>query len=332
MGNEATNQSPGPNAAAFPVSDHCDGRRFFNPSGHVNRTLREILRWKTGARPAAWPARVGVESRPPPAVPQGDALLATWVGHATFLIQSRPAAILTDPVWSERVGPAGLLGPRRVHAPGIPYEALPRIHVVLLSHDHYDHCDLRTLGRLAREFQPVVVTPLGNGGLCRRAGLQRVIELDWWQHCEAVPGVEVTLTPARHWSKRLTGPRNGRLWGGFSIATVGRRAHFTGDTGYDAGVFTDIRSRLGAPDLALIPIGAYEPRWFMAPQHCDPEEAVRIHRDLGASVSLAMHWGCWQLTDEPRDAPLQALAWARAAAGLPEQAFQTPQPGDTVCI
>ena len=333
MGVQRTDQSgPDTAAAGHPRSDHCDGRRFFNPDGHVNRTLRDILRWKFGSKPAPWPASVPVSVRPPPAPPADGSIAATWVGHSTFLLQTARSAVLTDPVWSLRAGPAGVLGPRRVHPPAVPLESLPRIDAILLSHDHYDHCDLPTLRRLARAWQPVVVTPLGNAALCRRAGLTRVIELDWWESCEPAPHLDVTLTPSRHWSNRLTGPRNGRLWGGFNLQASRRRVHFVGDTGYDAGLFPAIRERLGPPHLALVPIGAYEPRWFMAPLHCDPDEAVRIHLDLGAALSLAMHWGCWQLTDEPREEPVRRLHEARRAAGLPESAFQTPEPGDTVVI
>jgi L-ascorbate metabolism protein UlaG (beta-lactamase superfamily) len=206
-------------------------------------------------------------------------------------------------------------------------KSLPEISVILLSHDHYDHCDLPTLRELARRQDPWVVTPLGNGGLVRRAGLRKVVELDWWESWTAPEGTQVLLTPAKHWSNRLSGRRNGRLWGGFRVLSKRGALQFVGDTGYDPFLFQEIRRRLGPVDLAFIPIGAYEPRWFMAPQHCNPEEAVRIHRDLEARTSIAMHWGCWQLTDEAREAPPTQLAKALHEAGLDAADFQVLQPG-----
>jgi len=268
----------------------------------------------------------------PPSAPLESGVAATWINHSTFLLQTAAAAILTDPVFSQRVGPMGLLGPKRAHPPGIPFEKLPRISLVLLSHDHYDHCDLPSLRRLAREHDPLVVTLLGNGALAKRAGLRKVVELDWWQGHDLGNGISVTATPSKHWSNRLSGHRNGRLWGGFSLRAGGRLIQFVGDTGYDDQLFHRIREQTGAPDLALIPIGAYEPRWFMSPMHCSPEEALLIHLDLGASTSLAMHWGCWNLSDEAREAPPDALREARETAGVLPGAFRILNPGETCVV
>lgn len=267
-----------------------------------------------------------------PPLSSGDTVAVTWINHASFLLQTPLGAVLTDPVYSPCCGPWGRLGPRRVHAPGIPFAALPPIAAVLLSHDHYDHCDLPTLARLARAHDPLLITPLGNAPLARRAGLRRIVELDWWQAHQIAPGLTVTATPSRHWSNRLSGHRNHRLWSGFHLRSGARTVQFVGDTGYDDQLFGEIPRKLGAPDLAIIPIGAYEPRWFMAAQHCNPAEAVQIHRDLGARRSVAMHWGCFQLTDEPRDEPPRALAVARAAAGLPDTAFTVLEPGASLAI
>jgi L-ascorbate metabolism protein UlaG (beta-lactamase superfamily) len=201
----------------------------------------------------------------------------------------------------------------------------------LLSHDHYDHCDLPTLRRLAAVHAPIAITPLGNGELLRRAGFPagRIIELDWWQACTH-GDLNITLTPARHWSNRLSGIRNGRLWGGFYLKSPTRRVAYTGDTGYDAGYFTAIHQRLGAPDLAMIPIGAYEPRWFMAAQHCNPAEALQIHRDLGANRSVGMHWGTFQLTDEGREDPVAELNLAVEKQPEPKDQFHVLEPGETL--
>ncbi len=315
----------------FPLSDHCDGRSFFNPRHPVNPSFRDIWRWKRHHQPAIWPRRVEIAPQTPP-LSSGDTVAVTWINHASFLLQTPLGAVLTDPVYSPCCGPWGRLGPRRVHAPGIPFAALPPIAAVLLSHDHYDHCDLPTLARLARAHDPLLITPLGNAPLARRAGLRRIVELDWWQAHQIAPGLTVTATPSRHWSNRLSGHRNHRLWSGFHLRSGARTVQFVGDTGYDDQLFGEIPRKLGAPDLAIIPIGAYEPRWFMAAQHCNPAEAVQIHRDLGARRSVAMHWGCFQLTDEPRDEPPRALAVARAAAGLPDTAFTVLEPGASLAI
>ena len=193
------------------------------------------------------------------------------------------------------------------------------------------YCDLPTLTRLYKTHAPAAITPLGNSDLLRAAGwpAAKITELDWWQSHRTPSGLQVTITPSRHWSKRLSSPRNSRLWSGFFMETGGATAHFVGDTGYDETLFTGIRQKLGAPDLAMVPIGAYEPRWFMAAQHCDPAEAVQIHRDLGARLSLAMHWGTFQLTDEAREAPPRALTAALAAAGLSTEVFRVLAPGES---
>lgn len=321
-------------APVFPVSDHCDGRRFFNPRGHINRTWSDVLRWRRTSRPQPWPTSVDLKAQELPAHPGDDTLACTFINHATFLLRWANLTVLTDPVYSLCAGPFGRLGPRRVHPPGIAFDQLPRIDVVLLSHDHYDHCDLPTLRRLARRDAPLAITPLGNGALLRRAGFaaERIIELDWWQNHTLNGKMAVTLTPARHWSNRLSGQRNARLWGGFHLNAGSQRVLFTGDTGYDDVFFREIRERLGAPDLALIPIGAYEPRWFMAPQHCNPLEAVQIHLDLAARQSFGMHWGTFQLTDESRDAPLRELEAAHEQLGVTPAAFRVLQPGETARI
>lgn len=318
-------------APRYPISDHCDGIHFFNPRAHVNRTWLDVIKWRRTSTAQPWPRQVEVAPRKTPLPERTAKAACTWINHATFLLQYPDINVLTDPVYSDCAGPFGRLGPRRVHLPGIAFPDLPRIDLILLSHDHYDHCDLPTLRRLATAHDPVVITPLGNAPLLRRAGFaaSRIIELDWWQQTRRGE-LDITLTPARHWSNRLSGSRNGRLWGGFYLQGSGQRIAFTGDTGYDPVFFRDIGRRLGSPNLALIPIGAYEPRWFMAPQHCNPEEALQIHTDLGAQRSIGMHWGTFQLTDEGRDEPVLALKAALAAQKLPAAHFTVLQPGETV--
>ena len=267
-------------------------------------------------------------STPPPA----GSIALTWINHASFLLQSSHGNFLIDPVYSDRCGPFGLFGPKRVHAPGVPIEELPTIHGVLLSHDHYDHCDLPTLRQLAKDYAPLAITPLGNGDLLARAGFRKVVELDWWTTHESSHPLRVTLTPSQHWSNRLSGARCSRLWGGFYLEFERCSIFFAGDTGYEPTLFKQIALRLGPPDCALLPIGAYEPRWFMKGQHCNPAEAVEIHRDLGARQSIAMHWGTFQLTDEAREDPPRALQAALQQATISEDRFRVLDPGETLVI
>jgi L-ascorbate metabolism protein UlaG (beta-lactamase superfamily) len=297
----------------FPPSDHFNGKTFFNPGDESGRGLLDLVRWKTTSRAAPWPAHVEVERGPLPPAPEADGVAATWVGQSTFVLRTRSLTILTDPVFSDVAGPVSWLGPRRVAPPGVDFEAIPRVDLVLLSHDHYDHCDLPTLRRLARRDDPLVISPLGHRELLAGAGLRRTVELDWWETDTALPGCSVTLVPARHWSRRRPFGTNSRLWAGFMVKVGGRLVYFAGDSGYQEGLFTEIGRRCGHPDLALIPIGAYEPRWFMKDAHMNPAEAVRVHREVGARRSVAMHWGTFQLTDEGREEPVMALDAARGA-------------------
>jgi L-ascorbate metabolism protein UlaG (beta-lactamase superfamily) len=219
----------------------------------------------------------------------------TWVGHASFVLRLGGRYIATDPVFSQRI--QGVI-PRLV-APGVVPEVLPPIDLVLVSHNHYDHLDLPSLRRIGPEACYVV--PLGNGVTLKRAGLPRVVELDWWQsHREG--DVEVTLVPARHWSMRAPWDRNNGLWGGYVVRGPEGSAYHAGDTAFFDG-FADIAARCGAIDWAMLPVGAYEPRWFMEPQHMNPDDALRAFEALGARTFIAMHWGTFVLTDEPTHEP-----------------------------
>jgi L-ascorbate metabolism protein UlaG (beta-lactamase superfamily) len=307
-------------------SDHFDGKRFFNPDGDPPKPFSAVPRMLREPR-TPWPSRVDVVPRRPAGL--GDAAaVVTFIGHSTFLIQTAAGNILTDPVYSRRVGPLGKLGPRRVRRPAVLFADLPPISTVLLSHNHYDHCDVATLGLLSKRFDPVVVAPLGNGALVRSSGIRRIEELDWWDAAKTT-GVPITLTPARHFSARGPLDRDRALWGGFVLAAAGRRIFFAGDTAY-APFFAEVKSRLGPPDLALLPIGAYEPRWFMRSVHMNPAEAVQAHLDLGASRSLGMHFGTFRLTTEGIDEPLRALDEARRARDVPEPRFESLPFGESL--
>jgi L-ascorbate metabolism protein UlaG (beta-lactamase superfamily) len=307
-------------------SDHFDGRRFFNPTGAAAQPLSAVPRMLLEPR-TRWPARVDQPPRRPPGQ-DGAAAVVTFIGHSTFLIQTTAGNILTDPMYSRRAGPFNLLGPRRVRQPAVPFDDLPPISTVLLSHNHYDHCDRRTLGMLAERFDPIVVTPLGNGGLVRSAGIRRVEELDWWQEAKT-SALPIVLTPAQHFSARNAFDRNRALWGGFMIMAGSARIFFAGDTAY-ARFFRDVRERLGPIDLALLPIGAYEPRWFMQSAHMNPAEAVQGHLDLEATESVGMHFGTFQLTTEGIDDPLRALEDACRARSIPPSRFRTLGFGDSL--
>ncbi|HZA97695.1 MAG TPA: MBL fold metallo-hydrolase, partial [Gemmatimonadales bacterium] len=269
------------------------------------------------------------QPRRPPILGEPE-IVVTFVGHSTFLIQTAGINVLIDPVYADRASPLSFAGPRRARLPGVRFDDLPPTSLVLLSHNHYDHCDLGTLRRLEQRFHPMAVTPPGNGRLLRAAGFSKIEELDWWQTSRAAP-LRVTVTPAQHFSARTLFDRNRALWGGFLIETGGRRVYHTGDSGYGPH-FREISARLGPIDLALIPIGAYEPRWFMRDIHMNPAEAVQAHLDLGARQSVAMHFGTFQLTPEGIDQPVRDLANALREQGVPAEEFRTIEVGESVHV
>jgi L-ascorbate metabolism protein UlaG (beta-lactamase superfamily) len=309
-------------------TDHFDGRRFFNPCGPALQPFTAVPRMLLSRR-TLWPRAVAVTERDPPPRSGAD-IVVTFVGHSTFLIQTPAETILTDPVFSDHAGPFGRFGPRRVRRPAIPLDRLPPVSLILLSHNHYDHCDLRALRALAQRFDPAVITPLGNEPLLRSTGLRRIEELDWWEQARGA-ALPVVLTPAHHFSARTPFNRNRALWGGFVVTSGARRLYFAGDTAYTA-VFRQIRERLGVVDLALLPIGAYEPRWFMQSVHMNPAEAVQAHVDLGVRRSIGMHFGTFQLTTEGIDSPLQELSSARTQRGVAPDAFRTLDFGESFIL
>ncbi len=268
---------------------------------------------------------------PPPASVGPGEIAVTFINHASFLLRlpgPTPAGtvVLTDPIFSERCSPLSWAGPSRARPPGIRLEDLPRPDIILLSHNHYDHMDFPSLRTLHRRHAPHVVTTLGNEATLARIGIKST-ELDWWQDV-TIGDVRITATPARHFSARTPFDRNRTLWGGFMLENRAGQVLFAGDSGTGPH-WREIRARLGAPEVALLPIGAYEPRWFMAPVHMNPEEAVQAHLDLATRHSIGMHFGTFQLTDEPIDAPLIALEAAREKAGVTPEAFTTHGFGET---
>jgi L-ascorbate metabolism protein UlaG (beta-lactamase superfamily) len=294
-------------AGAPPFSRHFDGKRFFNPDAPQARGFLDVLRWKLSSRPEPSARFVSdVEQSQPPSCVEGNELRVTLINHSTLLLQQSGSHILTDPIWSERASPLTSIGPRRRRKPGVRWEDLPRIDTVLLSHNHYDHLDLATLRRLAGRGQSQFIVPAGVARLLRGQSIGPVHELDWG---ESLPLARTTIhsVPALHFSARGVFDRNRTLWCGYVIEAADRIVYFAGDTAF-GGHFAAIRERFGAPRLALLPIGAYEPRWFMSPVHMGPEDAVKAHRILGAMTSIAIHHGTFQLADEGLDTPKKRLS------------------------
>jgi len=333
-------------APAGTAPHHRDGRFQNNYVEFEPKGIAALLTWRMEA------ARAGVPKPPQQATPRvvadvaflrsnavaGAAMVPslTWIGHASTLIQAGGANILTDPIFSERASPLGFVGPKRHLPPGLALDELPHIDAVVISHNHYDHLDEASVKAIAAQAggPPLFVVPLGLKAWFADAGIGNAIELDWWQSAR-IGAVEIVLTPVQHWSGRSLTDRMATLWGGYAIFAPDFQVFFAGDTAYSkdfADIHAHFAARQGAGrgfDLALIPVGAYEPRWFMSAQHVDPAEAVRIHQDLAAERSIGIHWGTFQLTDEPLDEPPQALARAAREAGLGDDAFTVMAVGAT---
>lgn len=312
-----------------PITDHFDGVRFSRPGEPIDKGALELLRWQLGGGRESWPASYPspFQDKPPERV---DGLRLSLVGHATLLIQVSGRNILTDPVWSERASPFRFAGPRRVNPPGIAFEDLPPIDAVLLTHNHYDHLDVNTISRLWERFQPRVVAPLGNDTIIRNHDDEvEVATLDWGGSVELGDGVSAHLEPTNHWSARGINDRRMALWGGYVVTAPAGNLYLPGDTGYGTGdIFRAVRDRFGPVRLAALPIGAYEPRWFMQAQHINPEDAVKAFQDLAAEHAVGVHWGTFQLTNEGVEQPLKELTEALAAAGIEPSRFRALRPGE----
>jgi L-ascorbate metabolism protein UlaG (beta-lactamase superfamily) len=314
-------------APGRPPSDHFDGARFFDRADPEPKGLWDVLRWQFSRTPGPWPESLPAGETSLPPAPGAREVDVTWIGHATLLVRLGGAAVLTDPIFSERASPVSFAGPRRVRPPSPGLDGLPKIDAVVVSHSHYDHLDLPSLKALEARFHPWMLVPAGLGPWLESEGLTHVRELDWWESFP-VPGtgLRATLAPARHWSARGLFDRRETLWGAWMLTGGGTSAYFAGDTGYGPQ-FRETRERLGPPGVALLPIGAYAPRWFMRDQHMDPAEAVQAMLDLGAGAAVPMHYGTFRLSDEAYDAPVRALADACEARGV--TSFRPLAPGAT---
>jgi L-ascorbate metabolism protein UlaG (beta-lactamase superfamily) len=315
-----------------PVTDHFDGTRFFNPNGIEPLGLRALLRWQFNGERQRWQKEV--PSPFPPAKPEprlsGDDLRVTMVGHASMLVQVAGLNILTDPVWSDRVSPFSFAGPKRVTPPGIRFEDLPEIDLVLVSHNHYDHLDIATLKRLQAAHKPHFVTPLGNDTMIRRAVPDaRISTLDWGDRIAITDDIAIDAEPAHHWSARGTGDRSMALWAAFVVSTPSGKIYHVGDTGFHDGInYRAAAEKHGGFRLAILPFGAYEPRWFMIGQHQNPDEAVRGMQLANAAYVAGHHFATFQLTDEAMDAPVTALEVALRAHGVSPQRFRPLRAGE----
>ncbi|MCG8317161.1 MAG: MBL fold metallo-hydrolase [Pseudomonadales bacterium] len=312
------------------TSDHYNGKLFFNPTleKQFSPSFSDIVDMIKQGR-AAWPN--SIENTVIPEVPENigsDEIAITFINHATFLIQFRGLNILTDPIWSTRASPFSWAGPKRIRSPGVQINELPHIDVIVISHNHYDHLDITTLKELNNRFSPTVLVPIGDKGLIESAGIMEVYELDWWESIE-IAETEFTFTPAQHSSSRYLFDKDRSLWGSFFISRDGRSVYFGGDTGYSTH-YIEIKNRLSSPDVALLGIGSYAPRFFMKPIHMNPAEAVQAHKDMGATISIGMHFGTFQLSSERIEEPLEDLKTALIQEEIQKDKFIVIQEGETL--
>ena len=310
------------------VSDHFDGSKFINPGGARAKGGREVLKWMLGRQRGLWGKEVVVMEAKHPLAHFKDGIRVTFVNHSTFLIQVDGVNILTDPVWSKRVSPFTWIGPKRMTTPGLRFGDLPRIHMVLLTHNHYDHLDIDTLRMVVGAHHPRIIAPLGVKKLLDRLYMNGVSELDWWQQTSTDSGLAVTSVPALHFSGRGLLDRDATLWCGYVMKTSRGNIYFAGDTGYHEETFANIGSKCGPFRLSFLPIGAYKPRWFMSPIHVAPEEAVKIHQLVNSRNSVAMHFGTFPLADDGREDPFNDLNLALRNARVPDDEFVVLRQGE----
>lgn len=286
-----------------PVSDHFDGKKFINPAGVQPAGFKDLIKWMRHREKREWKEIKDAKFGPAPAERvDGDSIVVTFVNHSTFLIQTKGLNILTDPVWSEYASPVSFAGPKRMRPPGIRFEDLPRIDIILLTHNHYDHLDINTLKNISSLYNPVIYTPLGVGLFLKKKGIDNFREMDWWDEVELVFGIKLICTPAQHFSGRGMFDRDKTLWSGFALMTEKGSIYYSGDTGFGE-FFYEIATRIAPVRLAFLPIGAYKPSWFMSPIHTSPAEAVMIHQILKSPQSIGMHFGTFALADEGMEEP-----------------------------
>ena len=291
------------------------------------RSLKEFLKWRFSRKE---PEAVQIETSDQwKQLGEESKNYAVWIGHSTYLLNTGRLTILTDPVFSKRASPFSWAGPKRLIAPAIPLKELPRIDVVTVSHNHYDHLDIVSLKALNKLYpKTLFLVAKGDKDLLVKSGIRNVKEFLWWEDTE-VKDTIFTFTPVQHWSARGLKDRNKSLWGGWFMQSSDLTVYHAGDTGYSDD-FKETRSRLGSPDFAMIPIGGYSPRWFMSYHHVKPSESIQIAIDLGTSKSFGMHWGTFVLTDEDILEPAQLIDQELKKLNLSIDFFRTPKPGEVL--
>jgi L-ascorbate metabolism protein UlaG (beta-lactamase superfamily) len=311
-----------------PVSDHFDGKKFFTPGGRPAKELGDALQWMLKRSRGPWPKQALPEPGEKPESQVYEGIHITFVNHSTFLIQADGINILTDPVWSDRTSPFQWAGPKRMRPPGIRLEDLPRIDVVLLSHNHYDHLDFNSLKSVFEKHQPKIVTPLGVRAYLDKYKIRNAIDLDWWEALSISDALQIQSVPAQHFSGRGMADRDATLWCGYVIKRSGGNIYFVGDTGYHLSMFKEIGDRCAPIQVALVPIGAYKPEWFMSAIHCSPQEAVRIHLESKSRQSIATHFGTFPLADDGLHEPAAELQKALVQNGLEPEQFIVMKEGE----
>ena len=317
-----------------PVSDHFNGKTFFN-KGHIKiPSLLDVLKWKFKSKAVRWPDKLIPDIKPHTHLnPKEEGCRITFIGHSSFLIQINGLNILTDPIYSEYPSPIKTKALLRRLPPGIPFDHLPKIDLILVSHSHYDHCDLPTLKKLYKRDHCSIIVPLGLDLLLKRVGsFHDITALDWGQSMTVKDKICIYLTPAQHWSRRHFFDQNYTLWGGFIIRGTSKQLFFAGDSGYNPTLFKEIADTYGEIDCAMIPIGAYKPRWFMHVAHMGPDEAVLTHLDLKSKLSLAMHHRTFPLTDEGPYEPTEELKMALKDQDIPFNRFLAPFEGESTKV
>lgn len=314
------------------TSNHFDGNRFVNPNDSVTHNYIDVLKWWLGGNDRGTWHRFDEDDVPqfpaPSSTANGGECRITFVNHATFLIQIDGMNILTDPIWSYRASPYQWIGPKRMRPPGISFDDLPAIDTVLISHNHYDHLDIRTVLKLYEKYDPQFIVPLGVEKYLHHKGITETTHLDWWNNVSLGNQLDITAVPAQHFSGRGLFDRNKTLWCGYVLHSSLGNIYFAGDTGY--GKFLkDIGRKFGPMLTSIIPIGAYKPRWFMKSIHMSPEEAVKAHKDVQSQRSIAMHFGTFPMADDGMHEPVEELAKAKDNYQIPEENFSALDQGDT---
>jgi L-ascorbate metabolism protein UlaG (beta-lactamase superfamily) len=308
-------------------SDHFNGKVFQNPTGVQAKGLGEVLKWMIGRKQGPWKETTEVTYGDKPIDRIDSGIRVTFVNHSTFLIQTEGLNILTDPVWSERTSPFTFAGPKRMRPPGIRFEDLPHIDVILISHNHYDHLDVVTMKRLVELYKPRIITPLGVREFLEQEDMKGATDLDWWQESKLSTSLAVQAVPAQHFSGRGMFDRDKTLWCGYVLKRNSGNLYFAGDTGYNDSTFVEIGKRCSPLLVSILPIGAYKPNWFMSPIHTSPADALKIFIDTQTPNAIASHFGTFPLADDGQQEPIDELNIALTERGISPAQFEVLREG-----